>query len=81
MIEVTRSQFAMRALDRFFVKPVFTVPEFIEAVNIPPQTARRIVRQVREGGLLSVIRDGGGQRPMVLAFTELLNIAEERRVL
>jgi len=79
--EVTRSQYAVRALDWMFSRPVFRTSDFVAAVDIPKPTAQRILRVVREGGLLVELRPGSGRRAAVLAFGELVNIAEGQTVI
>lgn len=74
--DLTRSQYAVRALDWFFVRPIFRTSDFIETADIPRPTANRILRLARNNGLLREMRAGRGRRPAVLAFSELLNIAE-----
>ena len=76
--EATRSQYAVRALDWMFVRPIFRTSDFIETADIPRPTASRILRVVRDGGLLSELRPASGRRPAVLMFGDLLNIAEGR---
>lgn len=77
---LTRSQHAVRALDWFFEKPVFRASDLAKAPNIPAPTAGRILREVRDAGMLREIRPASGRRPAILAFTELLDIAEGRPV-
>jgi Fic family protein len=74
--EETRSQYAVRALDWMFVRPIFRTSDFIDTADIPRPTASRILRVVRDGGLLRELRPAAGRRPAVLVFGELLNIAE-----
>jgi Fic family protein len=78
MVDATRSQYGVRALDWFFSRPIFSASEFALLVDIPDPTAKRILRLVRDNGLLREIRPASGRRPAVLAFTELLNICEGR---
>jgi Fic family protein len=79
-VDLTHSQYAIRALDWFFSKPIFKTPDFVASAEIPKPTANRIVRLAKENGLLREIVAGSGRRPAVLAFSELLNIAEGRDV-
>jgi Fic family protein len=74
--EITHSQYAMRALDWMFRRPVFKTTDFVSNSGIPRPTAQRILREVRANGLLREMRPGSGQRPAIFAFSELLNIAE-----
>lgn len=78
IVELTRSQHAIRALDWFFDRPIFRVSDFARSSGIPRPTASRIARLVREAGLLRVLRPGSGRKPAILAFTDLLDIVEGR---
>jgi Fic family protein len=78
IVDVTRSQYAVRALDWMFARPIFKSSDFIASVDIPRPTAARILRTVRDGGLLQDLRPAAGSRAAVLSFGELLNIAEGR---
>ncbi len=78
--ELTHSQYAIRALDWFFGRPVFKTPDFVASSGIPKPTANRIVRLAREQGLLRELVAGMGRRPAILVFPELLNIAEGRSI-
>jgi DNA-binding IclR family transcriptional regulator len=71
----------VRALDWLFTRPVFQASELARTSDIPPGTANRILREVREAGLLKELREASGRRPAILAFSELPNIAERREVL
>lgn len=76
IVEATHSQYGVRALDWIFIRPIFQPPDFIFDAEIPAPTARRIVRVLRENGMLREISPASGRRPATLAFSELLNIAE-----
>lgn len=78
MVEATRSQYGVRALDWFFSRPIFSASDFVAHAGVPVPTARRILKLVRDNGLLRDLRPASGQRPAVLAFSELLNICEGR---
>ncbi|WP_343608762.1 Fic/DOC family N-terminal domain-containing protein [Novosphingobium sp.] len=76
--EVTHSQYAVRALDWIFQRPIFKTPDFIESAQIPGATARSIIRVLRDQGMLTELVAASGRAPATLAFSELLNIAEGR---
>jgi Fic family protein len=78
--DVTHSQYGVRALDWMFARPIFKASDFVEAADIPRATAIRILRLVRDNGLLSELQPASGRRAAILAFAELLNIAEGRSV-
>ena len=78
IVETTRSQYGGRAIDWFFSRPIFNASDFVAQADIPEPTAKRILRLVREEGML---HDGSARqrtRPAVLAFPGLLNICEGR---
>ena len=76
VIDETRSQYGIRALDWIFEKPIFRSSDFVRNSEIPKPTASRILRVLRDGGILTVLREARGNRPALLAFTKLLRVAE-----
>jgi len=79
-VDLTHSQYAIRALDWFFSRPIFKTSDFVTTSGIPKPTANRIIRLAKDNGLLRELTPGSGRRAAVLAFSELLNIAEGRSV-
>ncbi len=80
MPEMTRSQYAIRALDWIFERPTFRSSDFVASAAIPAPTARRFLWVLRREGVLKEVLAGGGRRAAVLAFPALLNLAEGREV-
>lgn len=80
VVDQTRSQHAVRALDFIFSRPIFRSSDFVGHAGIPRPTAKRILGVLRDEGLLRVVREGSGRRSAILAFSELLNVAEGRDV-
>jgi Fic family protein len=78
---ITHSQHAGRAVDFLFARPIFSSSHFTEGSQIPKPTALRILGLLRDVGLLRTVREGAGRRPAILAFSQLINIAEGRAVL
>jgi Fic family protein len=76
--ELTRSQYAIHALDFLFRRPVFESSEFTGQKGIPAPTAHRILKLLRDKGMFKILQESSGRRPAVLAFRELLNIVEGR---
>lgn len=72
--ELTRSQFAIRALDVLFDHPIFSTPQFAARSGVPKGSAARILNTLATGGLLRVIRPGLRRRPAIYAFPELIEI-------
>lgn len=81
VVEMVPSQYSGRALDWIFERPVFQSIDFVKSAGIPNSTARRLLNLFKAHGLLKELRKGGGRRSSMLAFPELLNIAEGRKVL
>jgi len=74
--EVTRSQYAVQAIDAIFKYPVFLSTDFITSSSIPRDSALRILNSMKEGRIIEVIREGKGRRPTLMAFMELIGITE-----
>ncbi|MFW6254093.1 MAG: site-specific integrase [Chitinivibrionales bacterium] len=64
-----------------FDRPIFRTSDFVQRTGIPKQTAMPMIRQIRDAGFLTPIREASGRRPAILAFGALLNIAEGRDIL
>jgi len=74
--EVTHSEYAIRAIDTLFSRPIFKTADFITESGIPKQSAHRILRKLTEGGILIVTREGKGTSPAILRFSRLISITE-----
>ncbi len=74
IVELTRSQYAIFALDWIFERPIFRSTDFLHQAKVPSTTARRILNSLRENETLKIIHEGRGSRAAVMAFSELLNI-------
>ena len=78
VIDLTRSQYAIYALDWIFERPIFRGAAFVGQDAIPSPTARRILNVLRREGIVEVVFEGRGRRSAVLAFPRLLDIADGR---
>lgn len=74
--ELTRSQYAIHALDWVFERPIFKSSDLIRSSNIPRPTAQRILNLLKKEGILRELQPGSGSRAATLVYPELLNIAE-----
>jgi Fic family protein len=79
IVAKTHSQYAIHALDFIFKFPIFQSDHFWKQDVIPDQTARSILRAIRDE-LFHEVRPASGRRPAIYAYTELLNAAEGREV-
>ncbi|MBI5549894.1 MAG: Fic family protein [Desulfobacterales bacterium] len=80
IMALTRSQFAIKALDFLFKRPIFPVSAFYSESGIPDPSARKILKTLRENQFFNTLRETKGRQPAVLVFRDLLNIAEGRQV-
>ncbi len=78
--DLTRSRYAVHALDWIFERPIFRSSDFAASAGFTQRTARRILDVLCEGDVLRVVHQGRGRKAAVLAFPELLNIAEGRKI-
>ncbi|MEQ9569835.1 MAG: hypothetical protein RLN75_06565, partial [Longimicrobiales bacterium] len=78
--EMTRSQYAILAVDWIFERPVFKSTDFVESSGIPRASARRLLPVLRDGEVVRTLTAGRGSRPAVYAFADLLRIAEGRDI-
>ena len=74
--DLTRSRYAIHALDWMFERPMFRGAEFVAGTAGAERTARRILEVLCENGVLRVVVPGAGRRTAILAFPDLLDIVE-----
>jgi Fic family protein len=79
--EVTHSQYSPAILDAIFDRPIFQTADFVTRSQIPKPTAATVLKKLKDAGILVAIREASGSRPAVLAFIDLVNQAEGRKVL
>ena len=74
--EIARAHSGIQALDWIFERPIFRNADFIARAGMAPLTARRLIGALTERGILTVRAPARGRRSAILAFPELLAIAE-----
>ncbi len=79
--KLTRSQYSIQILDFLFDKPIFTPSDAIKKTKIPKPSFMPILKQFQEAGILSVLREARGRSPAILAFGNLVNIVEGKKIL
>lgn len=76
VLALTRSQYAIPLLDQMFERPLFGSG----MLRFPDAPSRQVVsgllRQLRDNGILKVVRDARGRRSQILALAELVDICE-----
>jgi len=80
VVEMTRSHYGVSALDFIFGRPIFRTSDFVAEAGIPEATARRLISVLQKESVLKAISPAKGRRAAVLAFPQLLNVAEGREV-
>ena len=73
---ITRSQYAIQAIDALFNKPIFTVSDFATQSAIPLATAKRIIEALKKEKLIGTIEEGKGRRSGRLVFESLLRLVD-----
>ena len=76
--EATNSRYAIHVLDWIFQYPIFASNRFASATQIPAATGTRVLNALVDHAILEVVRPGAGRRPSVMAFQNVLDIAEGR---
>lgn len=80
-INSTHSQFAVPALDAFFMRPILNATDFAIHSNIKNRvTANGILKKLQSERLILRLRESVGATPAVFALPDLINIAEGRHV-
>jgi len=74
--EVTRSQYAINAIDAMFDLMIFQTTDFIDRSGIPRASAQRILKTLREEGIIKILIESSGRRPAFFVFGELFSITE-----
>ena len=74
--EITHSKYAILAIDAIFSRPIFQSVDFIRYSKIPKESAKRILKGLKNAGVLEVLRDRIGRRPAVYVFPQLIAISE-----
>jgi len=78
--EITHSQHSIQAIDAIFSRPIFNSAYFIKKSEINKMTAQRILREMKESGILVVSRERRGSRSALYEFSELIDITERDEV-
>jgi Fic family protein len=79
--ELTRSQYAMTAVDAFFMRPIISGTEFMKTAGFKTKvTANTMLRQLDAAGVIRKLREGSGPTPTIYGLPQLINIAEGRSV-
>lgn len=82
IIELTHSTYSIPLLDWLFRQPVFQSSALTTHKSMPSRPmVMALLNKLKEDGILKVLREGSGSRAQVLAFTELINLCEGKKVI
>lgn len=73
---LTRSQYAVQALDWLFGRPIFKSSDFAKDARIPAPTAKRLLSVLGNHDIVRPVLRASGRRAAIFSFPALLNIAE-----
>ncbi len=79
-IKATRSQYAVPALDAFFMKPLIDTTSFLTLVKSPRRTGIELLNKLLEADLIYLYTPSKGRIPAVYALCEILNIVENKKI-
>lgn len=74
--EITRSQYAIQAIDALFDRPIFSFSSFAASSQIPSPSAKRMIAALKEGGIIRELSAGKGRRGAIMLFPDLLRITD-----
>lgn len=79
VIELTHSQYSVPLLDYMFSKPVFLPADLARQTAMPSRAQLgEYFKKLKQAGIVSVIVEGRGRRPELLALPSLINLCEGR---
>lgn len=73
---ITRSPYAIKAINAMFDRPIFSSLDFVRRYKIPDDSALRILDKLKQHKLIKVLREARGRQPARLIFAELVKITE-----
>ena len=74
--EIIHSKYSIQAIDTIFSRPIFNSNDFARKSEIPMVSVKRILRELKEYSILSVLREGKGRQPAIYVFSQLIEITE-----
>ena len=81
IIDATHSQYAVPLLDRLYRQPVFSSSTLVADRTMPSKPmVFTLLKRLREANILTLVREGSGRRPQILALSELVNLCEGKKV-
>jgi Fic family protein len=73
-IQITKSQYAIPALDAFFKQPVIDTKSFLELIKAPKRSGIEVLNKLVSSDLIILRIPSKGNNPAVYEFTKILDI-------
>lgn len=82
IIELTRSRYAAPLADFIFRFPVFQTTQLVISKSMPSKPmVMSMVGRLKDAGILKVLRKPAGSKAQILAYAELVNLCEGKKVI
>ena len=82
ILNLTHSRYAVPLLDCLFDQPIFTSSRLQSRTGMPSlPMIMNMLGKLKKAGIVTVLREGRGSRPQILALAELINICEGKKLL
>lgn len=78
--KLTRSQYAVVALDAFFTMPTLSASDFTKLSGIGKASAANILTTLRQYNVIHCLSESSGRRAAIYTMPELINACEGREV-
>lgn len=72
--DILRSKYSVRVIDALFIRPIFTIHDFVTDSGIPYESGQKIIGTLKKNSVISVRKEGRGRSPSVYEFSDLLAI-------
>jgi Fic family protein len=74
--QIPKTKYSIQVLDFLFSRPIFTSSKFVKEVNIPKQTAVKLINDLEKAGIITIYHEGRGRKPSSYRFERLLAVSQ-----
>jgi len=74
--KIVPSKYSIQVIDTMFTSPIFNSRYLTKKSHIPKESTSWILRDLKDSGILKVLREGRGRRPTSYMFPRLIDITE-----
>ena len=72
--EILKSKYSVQVIDALFIRPIFTIQDFVTHSGIPYDSGQKIIGTLKKNSVISVRKEGRGRNPSVYEFSDLLSV-------